>query len=436
MKRTPHPAPIATFLRRLARSLACAGACACASAAASPASELGVPEGYDAVSMLERQPGYQAALQRVEAERSVGRQFRQGAGEWIVSSEVARVRSAGAAPSDSRDWSVALERPVRWPGKSEVQTRAGEARVAVSQAQLALAWRTAVRQLIVDLAAWRRAEASAALWVTQRAALGLQRDAVARRHGLGDAARLEQEQASVAWEQARAQADQTAALAAAAKAHLLRRYPGLELMPAGTADAAGPAAAGVAESWREDARRRSVEIGLAAAEATALSALADVERAERRPDPTVGVRYGRAAYGQEQSVALTLSIPLGGDYRRAGADAAAARATEAALLRAEVESRWSAEAERRWLDSGALPTIVALQRDSAKRLEAIAARLARGYELGEGSLNDTLIARRAAVEQRLAATLAGIDELQMRALMLVDVNSLWAPREGLGPTQP
>ncbi|MEW5836551.1 MAG: TolC family protein [Pseudomonadota bacterium] len=395
-----------------------------------------MPDRYDAASMLERQPGYQAALQRVEAERSVRRQLRQGAGEWTVSSELARVRSSGAAPGDSKDWSLALERPVRWPGKSEVQARAGEARVALSQAQLALAWRTAVRQFVADLLAWRRADASAALWVVQRDALGLQRDAVARRQRLGDAARLEQEQANVAWEQARAQADQTAALAAAAKAQLMRRYPGLDLMPAGAGDTAGPISTVDAEIWREDARRRSTEVGLAAAEAAVLAAQAEVERAERRPDPTVGVRYGRAAYGQEQTVALTFSVPFGGDYRRAGADAAAARATEAALLLAEIESRWAAEAERRWLEARALSAMVARQRENADRLEAIAVRLARGYELGEGSLNDVLIARRAAGEQRLAATSAGIDELQMRAQMLVDIDALWAPPERPAPKRP
>ena len=58
-------------------------------------------------------------------------------------------------------------------------------------------------------------------------------------------------------------------------------------------------------------------------------------RAERTPDPTVGVRVLSDRGGTERVVGVVLSIPFGTDYRSARA------ATESANAAA-------AEAERRW----------------------------------------------------------------------------------------
>lgn len=50
---------------------------------------------------------------------------------------------------------------------------------------------------------------------------------------------------------------------------------------------------------------------------------------------------------------------------------------------------------------------------------------ARAYALGEAGLTDLLIARRQAIEARLAATVARIDAAEARYGLLLDAHQLW-----------
>ncbi len=51
--------------------------------------------------------------------------------------------------------------------------------------------------------------------------------------------------------------------------------------------------------------------------------------------------------------------------------------------------------------------------------------LARAYQLGEGSLNDLLAARRLANEAQLAAHQQQLDALYLRYRLLLDTHRLW-----------
>ena len=51
---------------------------------------------------------------------------------------------------------------------------------------------------------------------------------------------------------------------------------------------------------------------------------------------------------------------------------------------------------------------------------------ARAYQLGEGSLNDLLAARRLANEAQLSARLMQLDALELRYRLLLDAHQLWA----------
>ena len=50
---------------------------------------------------------------------------------------------------------------------------------------------------------------------------------------------------------------------------------------------------------------------------------------------------------------------------------------------------------------------------------------ARAYQLGEGSLNDLLTARRLANEAQLAARLSQLDALELRYRLLLDAHRIW-----------
>src|SRR5690606_20889192 len=97
---------------------------------------------------------------------------------------------------------------------------------------------------------------------------------------------------------------------------------------------------------------------LHAAQAAAASAQAEAQRAfaERRPDPTVGVEYGIERSSDERILGAFVSIPLGGEARRAAADAGAARASALGQR---------AEARRRLIDAQIATLLSAARSGSA-----------------------------------------------------------------------
>lgn len=66
------------------------------------------------------------------------------------------------------------------------------------------------------------------------------------------------------------------------------------------------------------------------------------------------------------------------------------------------------------------------QADAARRLVQAADSLARGYQLGEGSLSDVLAARRLANEQQLTATASQVEVWLSRHRLQLEAGALWA----------
>ncbi len=401
--------------------------------AAALAAALGADGGPQVGAVLAQQPAWRAALHSLRAEQAVARQWRAGSGEWVAALSAARRRQTDPAVERSQEWELSVERALRLPGKAKLHAAAGLARVQQAQAQAQRVWRELARQLVQDLASAQRETRAAALWQAQAALLAEQRDAVVKRQRLGDAAQIEAQQAELAWLQAQAQADAARNRAATARAFLTTRYPGLAWRdtPAPAAGAAGPALSpSPAPTLTDDAllqrlQEASAELAAARHDAAAAQAQARVDAAEVRGDPSVGLRWGQARSGAEQYVGVMLSLPLGSDYRRAGADAAQARASAAALQAADAQARWQADAARRLAELRAADAALHRAQRAAQQADAVAERLRLGYRLGEGSLTDVLNARRQANELHQAALAAALDRLQQQALLAIDARWLW-----------
>ena len=152
---------------------------------------------------------------------------------------------------------------------------------------------------------------------------------------------------------------------------------------------------------------------------------ADRARADRLPDPTVGVYTASEAFRKERIVGLSVSIPLSGTYRsermlQALQEADAARAVverqkrdeAAAVADAYVEAtgslaRWRLAAQG--LDS---------TRDSSRLTQ-------RAYTLGEADLQTLLLARRQALDASTAAEQARVDALRTHYRLLIDAQLIW-----------
>lgn len=401
----------------------------CASQVSAQSTSVGaaeiLPSTETVVRALGESPAYQAALLTVEAEQSISRQYRVGPYEWIGTATAGRRNQATPTSERTQEWEVGIERTLRWPGKAAVSSNAGDARVERARAELRKVWRDQARLLLDRYGTWLRERETARVWLIQTRFLQQQLNAVSRRRRLGDAARIEQQQASAALAVADAQAQTAAGRALAAREALDRQFPGLALPSIKTVML--PAAVQSVDAAQNNGSwARSPEVELSRRVAEVATTQLRLEIANQRPDPTVGVRVGRARSGSEQTVGVLLSIPFGGEYRAAAVAAATSRAAEAAQLQADVERLAQVAANQRAREAQTAYDSWKRNVDAARQLVAAADSLARGYTLGEGSLGEVLTARRLANEQQLSASLALVEVWVTRSRLNLEDGSLWA----------
>ncbi len=384
----------------------------------------GLPTSAAVAEFLLVSPAYLAAQRGSDAERMVARQHQIGPYEWTGTAATSRRSQNDPTRERLQEYELGLERTVRLPGKVAVATRAGETRAAQSEAMARKVWHEQARLLLERYAIWLRERESARTWAQQVALLRQQWSATERRQQLGDAPRIEQQQALAALTQAEAQ--QLAAESRLASAALSRGLPALPSM----SDAALPSAvAPEAESTASLVDRQlrySPEMTLARQEQQVAEAQLRLDTSERRADPTVGVRFTRERGGAEHTAALVLSVPFGGEYRSAGVQASAFRASAAAQLLLDVERRTQTEADQRVRDLVSAYESWQRQAEAARQLTSVADKLGNGYRLGEGNLNDVLSARRLANEQQLVVATGLADLWTARLRLQLESGVLWS----------
>jgi outer membrane protein TolC len=252
------------------------------------------------------------------------------------------------------------------------------------------------------------------------------RDAVARRVALGDAAERERIAADAALAQSRVALQR--AQAAQTQAELLWRsvFPTIPLperVPA--ADYVPPELEGGDLSWIDLIIARSHEVGMSAALARQKDAEARRARADRMPDPNLGIRMLNDLGGRERAYGVVLGIPLGGSYRRAEAASARADAQAADAELALVKRAVERDARAVVAAARAQREIWISQRQALEAARAHAAKAARAYALGESGIAELLAARRTEQEAALAERQAAIDALEAVTRVPVDAHDLW-----------
>lgn len=364
-----------------------------------------LPEESAMTAALERAPEIVAAEARVAVARNEARLRALGPYEWTLSGGAARRRVDGEGSFS--DWEAGIERPVRLPGKASLDRQIAELIVGQARAALAIARREAK---VAIFAAWFdcvRAEQRARRALLEREYA----DSVARdlesRYAAGDLSRLELALARAELASVTAETGVTAAAAVTAARLLATRLeaPSCRIDPLPAPPAPPPPMAGTAD--REiDA---DAEVVLRRAAATLAQRAAARARADRLPDPTLGMRVAEERTGAERITTLNLSVPLGvrrrtAETARAAAEADAAAADLDAAIR-DAARRW-VQLQARWAQHFAAWQSL---EEAAQQAELAATLARRGFDLGETPLSEALVTRRAAVRARLAAIEAAID---------------------------
>ena len=380
-----------------------------------------LPGTVQATTAIDQDPAVAQARHSVQAATHAAAMLEASPYEWTASTSAQRRRVDGSGTSD--EWSAQLARTIRIGGKAALDRELGDAGVRQARAQLGAARIDAARSLVDLWLDWLTARQTREALQEQGRFAQANVDAVQARRKAGDASLLELNVAQGDLAAAQRQVSSAAAAEARAYLTLRARFPQLPLearplsepMPLGR-DAA---------QWREQIAAgsdalRAAQQALRKAELTAARA-----RADRLPDPTVGVFTSSEAFRRERIVGLSVSIPLGGTYREQGA--------LEALQQAEV-ARAGVERQKRDLDLQ-IATLVSEGASSLTRWQlaeqsATAARegvrlTQRAYHLGEADLQTLLLVRRQALDAVNAAVTARSEALRARYRLLVDARLIW-----------
>lgn len=383
-----------------------------------------LPDPKAAETALRTSAAVAQARSQLAAQTLRSESLRLGREEWTVAADLAQRRVETSPGDDFTEWGMALSRPLRLPGRAEADRSLAGALTAHAEASLGEALHESGRQLLALWFDWLNAASEARAWLGQQQLSEQQLETVDKRIRLGDAPRAERVSAQAALAQARMQRQQAAGREQQARSRLLAQFPNL---PVAADDVLPKPAlpAGSAEAHVDAVLEHNHELARARRQAEALSAEAKQLASRRGLDPNVGVFYKNERGGDEHLLGLNLGLTLPGGARRSDQQAAEQLATAAheAAIRLEQRLRLEARAD---FEAAFAQVTSWEEADRAAQALAESARLAaRAYELGEGSLEQVLLARRLAQEGLLQAQQAQLAALAANARLKLDTHQLW-----------
>ena len=387
-----------------------------------------LPAQVQVEAAMKTQPVVNAAAARLDAAAATQSALEAGSHEFELSSGLQR-RNVTNEAHRYNEWEIQLSRAVRLPNKARIDRDIGSRTRRVADMRLEDAELQMARRLLEVWAGWLRSFIVADEMQAQEKLLIREQEAMARRVALGDAAQRDSDVLQAERAMLAAQVSAARDAERAARQTMVIEFPGIEI-PArpSTLPDPDPLPGGVQE-WLARIVRQSVEIGIADGEAARLAKVAERGRANRTPDPTVGVRMMSERGGTERVIGVVLTVPFGTDYRSAmaateSANAAAAEAEALGVRRAVEQSAWvaaqAAESKRTQWQSFA--QALAAQTTASNRTR-------RAWELGEAPLAEYLLTLRNLRQTRLGEAQARIDALQASALVRIDAHALWHSKE-------
>ncbi len=372
---------------------------------------------------LDQHPMVVAARARVGAAEAEARALAKGPHETTLSTTI--VNRTVDLEGRYTEYDAQLSRAMRLPGKARLDRAIGAHGVDAARNRAEDARHQAALLLADIWWDWLEAEAEARIDAQLVDAHARLARAMQRREALGDAARLDSDQADAALATAQVALEQSQGRSRRAKARLQTQFPGLALPPQAP-DVPDPVRPDDGwEPYRALILRNSHEIGSARADAARSLRMADRARRDKLADPVLGVRVFSERDGMERGGGLVVTLPFGGGHRSALADRAVGEASAAqADLQlveanvAEVAATDIAEADYRHS---------AWQRARAARAaqDAALAKMRRAHDLGEVGLMDLLTAERLAADALRAESAARMAAHRADTRVKIDSHTLW-----------
>ena len=290
-----------------------------------------------ATSLLNSDPRVASAKASMEAALQEAGIIRRSPYETIVTATGQQRRDSGP---NYNEWNVGVERTIRLPGKVNADNDISNAVVEEAYAGYGEARHTAAQELMALWLDWLAAEHALDI-ANKGLASAKSLAAVEKRSRAGDASKLDVSLARAEQAELLRQGNDAKVLAASSWARLSNRFPGIErnkvALPVPSKEL------GDMESWRERILQESDE--LRRAEATALKSQGQASRAkaDKIPDPTLGLFTTSEQGSRERIYGVSVSMPIpsgtrSARYSQALSQEEAAR-QDAALVKRELEMR-------------------------------------------------------------------------------------------------
>lgn len=382
-----------------------------------------LPDADAALTAIDGLPTVQAALARGREASARGDALREGPyGYELTLMPLARHQNGYGSYGELE---TMLTRRMRLPAKSRLDGALANAGEEISRYVIGDARHEGARRLLDAWMAWARAASLATLAERQRATAADERKAVARRVELGELPLLDERRAATALAQAELAAERARLAREEARLALNTDFPTLGL-PAAPPEPPQPQPATVAPDSVELIVEHSHELAVARALAARQGVSAARADAERRPDPSVGLRMLAEADGHEQAVGLVVTIPFAASSQPATVMAERALTEAIDTEAAGVARRIRLEAEKL---VRALPAQYDAWTAAARMVDAAddtLARMERAWRLGAVDFADVLLARRNAYEARVNELGLRFDVQSLATRIEIDSHRRWA----------
>lgn len=381
-----------------------------------------LPSTAQAGAWIEADPGVTRARHAAEAAGHAGAAIAASPHEWTARVQGQR-RSYQDSGARSHEWSAQLERAIRINGKAGLDRQWRDLELLIGQARIGEARHEAARAL-ADL--WTNALVAQRLQALAREQVSTGQshlEAVRKRQRAGDASSLDAGIAQAELGELARQASLADTESAMAQAALRVRFTAS--LPDSVSLPNPQEPIWPETQWLARVMEQADPLKSAEGEWRRAGVIAARARADRIPDPTVGVFTSSEALRNERVVGLSLSIPLPGSYREERALQAGKEADALQSALEQVRRDIELEAAQTYAQAAGSLQRWRIASDTA-RLAGEAARLMqRAYSLGEADLQALLMARRQAGEAARAALQAQGEAVRWEMRILIDAHLIW-----------
>ncbi len=371
--------------------------------------------------LLEQDPGVAAARAGLEVALQEVGILDQSPYEWTTRA-TGQQRRVETGPRYN-EWNVGIERAIRLPGKAAADRNIGKATVDESQARYGEALHEAARELMALWVNWLAAENARELAETSLKSVQSSLTAVEKRFRAGDASKLDVSIARAELAEQRRLDNDAKTQATATWSRLSTRFPGVNRQVM-----ALPAPLPIGEDaafWRDRILAENDVLKVVQALMLKAEAHAERARADKAPDPTLGVYTASEVGGRERISGVMISIPIPGGVR----DSRSAKAIAAVEV-----SRHEVELKKRQLEAEIASAVATargaydslqIANEGAVAMQENASLMQLAYTLGEAELQALLLARRQATTAMNNALQAQVTALKTYYGLLIDAHLIW-----------